>query len=114
MGSLKDLFGDTPYQLSPFVKLDRTPLSSMTLPEDIPVSVANLFEEISLMLYRQGHKRFSSDAVAHRMRWFHNVERNDSSFKINNNHTSVLARWFLANHPEMAGFFELRQSPSRN
>ena len=53
--------------------------------------------------------RYSADAILHRCRWHWQVERGDRGFKINNNWSAPLARWFLKIHPEAAGFFELRE-----
>jgi hypothetical protein len=36
------------------------------------------------------------------------IERGNRAFRCNNNWTSLLARWWLARHPEFVGFFETR------
>lgn len=111
MGSMKDLFGDEPYQMKP-----RHIAPPDTLPgeidiADIPQEVRILFEELALKLKSQGFGHYSSDAILHRIRWHMHVERGRRDFKCNNNWTSRLARWLLSRHPEMDGFFELRRSP---
>ncbi|MGY3278164.1 hypothetical protein [Bradyrhizobium sp. S3.7.6] len=78
------------------------------LPSDIPTSVAELFEELAIKVAAAGYDRYSSDAILHRIRWHMKIERGDREFKCNDHWTAPLARWFLARHPNMAGFFELR------
>ncbi|WP_213287550.1 hypothetical protein [Bradyrhizobium sp. sGM-13] len=85
---------------------------SSDTPEGIPSDVAALFERLSLQLWNKGHRRFSADAILHRIRWEFTVER-DGEWKCNNNHTSVLARWFLAKHLDKAGFFETREKRAK-
>jgi hypothetical protein len=80
---------------------------SSDTPEGIPSDVAVLFERLALGLWAKVRRRFSADAILHRIRWEFTVER-DGEWKCNNNHTSVLARWFIARHPDKAGFFETR------
>jgi len=78
-------------------------------PVGVPVDVAMLFEELALDVRDAGWKRFSSDAILHRIRWYHRIERGNRGFKCNDHWTAPLARWFLARHPDMDGFFELRE-----
>lgn len=78
-------------------------------PPGIPADLATLFEQIALDLIRRGIKCHSSDAILHRIRWFHHVERGDSNWKCNNNYTSILARWFIKKHPAYSTFFETRE-----
>lgn len=79
------------------------------LPEGIPEDVCLLFERLALQVKARGHNRYSADAVLHQIRWHFNIERGDREFKANNDWTSVLARWFLAKHPELPKFFETRE-----
>lgn len=78
-------------------------------PEDIPPEVCDLFERLALQVRSRGLERYSADALTHQIRWHFNIERGDREFKANNNWTSVLARWFLAKHPELPKFFETRE-----
>ena len=78
-------------------------------PESVPLEVCHSFEKLALELRALGFKRYSADAILHRVRWHMHVERGNRAFKANNNWTAPLARWFLKNHPEAAGFFELRE-----
>lgn len=77
-------------------------------PEGIPSDVAVLFERFTKETIAAGMTRYSADAVLHRIRWFHHVERGDREFKCNDHWSAVLARWFLARYPQHHGFFELR------
>ena len=44
-----------------------------------------------------------------RIRWHTQVETNDLSFKINNNHAPYYARHFMEQNPEHKGFFRTRR-----
>lgn len=107
IGGMTDLFGTKPGQIKPAPVQTTAPPPSDDL-EGCPQDVADLFERIALELHRGGRKSFSSDAILHRIRWYHHVERGNDSFKCNDHWTAPLARWFLANHPECGKFFELR------
>ncbi|WP_156433922.1 hypothetical protein [Bradyrhizobium retamae] len=78
-------------------------------PEGVPVEVCHSFEKLALEVRANGFARYSADAILHRVRWHMHVERGNRAFKANNNWTAPLARWFLKLHPEVAGFFELRE-----
>jgi len=88
---------------------DWKPPPPPSYPIGIPPNVCVLFERLSLQVAEQGWQRYSADAVLHRIRWHHQIDRGDRSFKANNNWTAPLARWFLKLHPELPGFFELRE-----
>jgi hypothetical protein len=78
-------------------------------PEGVPVDVCHSFEKLAIEVRALGFKRYSADAILHRVRWHMHVERGNRGFKANNNWSAPLARWFLKIHPEAAGFFELRE-----
>lgn len=78
-------------------------------PSGVPPAIYALFERLALQVIATGRKRYSSDAILHRIRWHFQIERGDDDFKCNNNWTAALARWFMAQHPEHAGFFETRE-----
>ena len=61
-----------------------------------------------------GHQHYSADAILHRIRWEFQIVRGMRKFKANNNWTAPLARWFLNRHPEMPGFFSLRNGPHQS
>ena len=80
-------------------------------PDGVPIGVCDLFEKLAIEVGRRGFRRYSARALIHRIRWHEQIERGNQEFKINNNITPALARWFIARHPDMADFFELRASP---
>ncbi len=87
-----------------FAAPSRTP----AMPEGVPVEVCGLFESLAFKVREAGLLRYSARALLHQIRWHHRVERGDAAFKINNNHSAPLARWFMARHPELPDFFETR------
>jgi hypothetical protein len=78
-------------------------------PDGVPLDICALFERFTLEAVNSGLKRYSADAVLHRIRWYCQVERRSGEFKCNNNWTAPLARWFMATYPRHAGFFETRE-----
>ena len=88
-----DLFGPLPINVS-----------------SVPADVLDSFEKLAFAVIKAGFKRYSADAVLHRIRWFMQIERGSREFKCNNNWGPILARWFMQKHPEHVGFFELRIS----
>lgn len=84
------------------------PPASPIYPVGVPVEVCDLFERLALQVRDAGLRCYSARAILHRMRWFERVERGNGEFKVNNNHSAALARWFLARHPELPDFFETR------
>jgi hypothetical protein len=83
-------------------------------PVGVPIDVAMLFERFALEVIRSGMDRYSARAIFHRMRWHHNIERGDRDYKLNNNWTPLLARWFMQKYPHHDGFFETRTSPRKD
>jgi hypothetical protein len=88
--------------------------SAADAPSGVSPEIAALFEQIALEVYRSGKTKFSARAILHRIRWYHSVERGDDSFKINNNTSAKLARWFMKRHPVCRGFFELREKKAES
>lgn len=78
-------------------------------PGDVPREVAELFEKLALEIRAAGYERYSADAILHRIRWHHRIEKRNREFVANDHWTAPLARWFLARHPDCEGFFELRE-----
>ena len=74
----------------------------------IPPEIMDMFEKLAFVVIAAGFKRYSSDAILHRIRWHYNVEQGDRDFKCNDHWTATLSRWFMEKHPEHAGFFETR------
>lgn len=78
-------------------------------PEGVPPQVCALFEKIAIELHDRGFKRFSADAILHRIRWEMQIDRGERGFLVNNNWSAPLARWFIARNPAAKTFFELRE-----
>lgn len=73
--------------------------------------VYELFKRFAFEAISAGRKRYSSDAVCHRIRWHVDIEtRSDDGFKLNDHYTAFYARLFMEDHPQHAGFFETRRS----
>lgn len=72
--------------------------------------VYELFIRFAWELKRAGHRRYSSDAIIHRIRWHYAVRQNrpEGEFKICNNFTSRYARKLMSENAEFEGFFVLR------
>lgn len=77
-------------------------------PVGVPPEVCLLFERLALEVAKAGLKRYSADAILHRIRWHEQIEKGNFGFRANNNWTAPLARWFLARNPQLPGFFETR------
>ena len=60
-----------------------------------------------------GLRRYSADAIMHRVRWELQVEKGENEFAVNNNFVSFYARRFLRENPDMGDFFELREQTSQ-
>jgi hypothetical protein len=59
----------------------------------------------------RGYKRYSMDAIFHRVRWHYNIETTrdpDDEFKLNNNLTSRYARLIMEMESDLRDFFETR------
>lgn len=74
--------------------------------------VWNLFVSFTNQLLAAGHAHYSADAVLHRIRWESAIQTGGSSFKLNNNLTSLYARLFAVKFPQHAKFFRLRHRNS--
>ena len=85
----------------------------LSYPTGIPDHVCQLYEELALKVYQAGHAKYSSRAILHQIRWHHQIERGDIHFKINNNYSARLARWFMKKHPKLLGFFETRDGADK-
>lgn len=72
--------------------------------------VYDLFERFTLMVIQRGFEHYGAMSIFQRIRWHTDVETNDESYKINNNHVPFYARLFMKNHPQHEGFFRTRKS----
>lgn len=86
-------------------------VSAPAYPDGIPREICDLFERLALEVHANGFDRYSARAIAHRARWHEHIDKGNREFAFNNTWTPALARWFVARHPSMAKFFELRASP---
>ncbi len=67
--------------------------------------VWRLFEQFARQVWSVGHRRYSADAILHRVRWHTSVEtRSGDGFKINDHTSAFYARKWLALHPDMPLF----------
>ena len=76
---------------------------------DPPPDVEAMFEDLAWTVWERGFDRYSSDAILHRIRWHHHVDRGDREFKCNDHWTAYLSRRFMKKYPQMNGFFEIRR-----
>lgn len=67
--------------------------------------------EAARSIRRMGHDRYGIKAIFEALRFHSIVSGKDDSdaFKLNNNLTSRYARFLMRRHPELEGFFELRE-----
>jgi len=68
------------------------------------------FKRFAYEIRETGRKRYSHWAIANRVRWhFDTTVEGDWDFKLSNDFITIYARLLVWNHPEFAGFFELKQ-----
>lgn len=82
-------------------------------PAFVPEHISARFEQATLALIDKGQKNYSSRAILHHMRWHETHPFNEDgfgSFKIRNEWSAPLARWFMARHPQYDGFFRTREA----
>jgi hypothetical protein len=73
-----------------------------------PLEVIELFDELALKVWSRGYTKYSARAILHQIRWFYHIEKGIREFKCNNNWSQTLALNFMARHPSMGKFFEIR------
>lgn len=78
--------------------------------------VWTLFVQFTREMIARGFNHYSAQAIFERIRWETDEADVDgrSIFKINNNHISVYARWYMNAFPEHRGFFRIRKMTSEN
>lgn len=81
---------------------------STIYPPGIPIEVCDVFVELARQAKDAHLRRYSADAILHTLRWRFTVEQRRAHFKINNNWSSLLARWAMDRHPDLKDFFETR------
>ncbi len=70
--------------------------------------VYTLFEKFAKEA-AQYRKRYSADAVAHRIRWETMISTEGDDFKLSNSWVAFYARLFMKKNPEYDGFFQVKQ-----
>lgn len=73
-------------------------------------SIYGLFIKFTMEAYRAGRRKFGAQAIFERIRWHVQVETTGDEFKVNNSHIAYFARKAMAEHPQLAGFFETRSA----
>lgn len=69
-----------------------------------------LFVHWALQLRDRGHRRYSADAIMHVIRFHTDLSQEPREpFKISNDLISRYARQAMRDHPELDGFFQLRE-----
>ena len=101
----------TDTQADMFITTDTTQPIRTRVP-GVPNDVADKFEQLALKISRDGWPKYSARAIMERIRWHMHIEQGNRDFKCNDHWTPVLARWFIAEHPEFDGFFETRRAAS--
>jgi hypothetical protein len=72
--------------------------------------VYRLFKRFAFELLQAGRKRYGAKSLIERIRWHMATTADpEEDWKIDNRHTSRYVRKLIAEHPEFAGFFELRK-----
>lgn len=73
--------------------------------------VYELFRQFAEQIIERGHRRYSADAVLHRIRWHTSIEtQSDDGLKINDHYSAFYARLYMRDHPEHNTLFALRRS----
>jgi hypothetical protein len=67
-----------------------------------------LFDKFARQILAAGFRRYSADAVIHRIRWHTNIVARTPELRFTNNHAAYYARLWMHNNPSHAGLFELR------
>ena len=66
------------------------------------------FQEQALLVSKRGFKHYSARTIIEFLRHHTAISEKGDLWKINDHATPHLARLFMANHPELKGFFETR------
>ena len=72
-------------------------------------NVYRLIERFTKQAIGAGFKHYGMMSIIQRVRWHTQIETDDLSFKINNNHAPYYARHFMEQNPEHEGFFRTRR-----
>lgn len=72
-------------------------------------NVYRLIDRFTKQAINAGFKHYGMMSIIQRVRWHTQIETDDQSFKINNNHAPYYARHFMEQNPEHKGFFRTRR-----
>ena len=76
---------------------------------DANPAVYEFFQKFACEVLAAGRRRYSADAIFHRIRWHVNIEtRSRDDLKLNDHYTAFYARLFARDFPQHAGFFATR------
>lgn len=67
-----------------------------------------MFKQFTLQAIESGVTRLGAKAVAERIRWESNLQKN-GDYKLNNSAVAEMARRFMADYLEYAGIFATRK-----
>jgi hypothetical protein len=71
--------------------------------------VYQLFDRFTQQVIERGHKRFSADAVLHRIRWETSVVTRGDQFKINDHYSAYYSRMWMNDNPAYDDIFATRE-----
>ena len=67
------------------------------------------FVKLSFRAINKGQKKWSALGIVYVIRFYENVVRENTTFKINNNHSPFFSRLFALKYPEHSEFFNYRE-----
>ena len=67
-------------------------------------SVYSLIERFTKQAINAGLRHYGMMSIVQRVRWHTQVETDDGTFKLNNNHAPYYARHFMQQNPQHEGF----------
>jgi hypothetical protein len=98
-------------------RLDQLRQKAQEFHDDHP-EVWDLFVRFTFDRIERGWRRYSADAIMHRVRWETCGGRPEANgrapFKINDHHVTFYARRFMKMYPQHDGFFQLREQLSEH
>lgn len=102
---------------APYLDFD-PPLSPMASPLERAALAFHLanphllreMADVCLRVKRMGRRRWSINAAFEVVRYNATIKTNGHPYKLNNNHRAQYARWIMRDVPELAGFFQTRES----
>lgn len=71
------------------------------------------FKTLANQMRVRGRQRYSARTIIEKMRWDYDIKTTGDVFEINGDFVPIYVRLLIHDHPEFAGFFELRVIRSR-